>query len=67
MPAPISLCAIGAPRVPREWGGWSAAAIEADWPGYCADSRVIIDALTNRILLENRDLYPLLEHLDRAA
>jgi len=48
-------------------GGWSAAAIEADWPGYCADSRVIIDALTNRILRENRDLYPLLEHLDRAA
>ena len=61
MPAPISLCAIGA------GGGWSAAAIEADWPGYCADSRVIIDALTNRILRENRDLYPLLEHLDRAA
>jgi len=28
---------------------------------------VIIDALTNRILRENRDLYPLLEHLDRAA
>jgi hypothetical protein len=48
-------------------GGWSAAAIEGGWPRYCADSRTIIDALTNRILLENRDLYPLLEHLDRAA
>jgi hypothetical protein len=63
MPAPISLCAIGASRM----GGWSAAAIEGDWPRYCADSRTIIDALTNRILRENRDLYPLLEHLDRAA
>jgi hypothetical protein len=46
---------------------WSAAAIGADWAGYCADSRGIIDALTNRILRENRELLPLIDRLDRAA
>ena len=46
---------------------WSAAAIGADWAGYCADSRDIIDALTNRILRENRELLPLIDRLDRAA
>lgn len=46
---------------------WSATAIEADWPGYCAASRAIIDALTNRIVRENRELLPLLDRLDRAA
>jgi hypothetical protein len=42
-------------------GHWTAGAIEADWPGYCAETRGIIDALTNRILRENRELYPLLD------
>jgi hypothetical protein len=46
---------------------WSAAAIDSDWAGYCADSRQIIDALTNRILRENRELLPLLDRLDAAA
>lgn len=46
---------------------WNAGAITADWEGYCADSRSIIEALTCRITRENRDLYPLLEKLDRAA
>lgn len=46
---------------------WSAPAINADWPGYCAASRAIIDALTCRITRENRELYPLLEKLERAA
>ena len=43
---------------------WSAAAIGDDWAGYCADSRGIIEALTNRIVRQNRELLPL---LDRAA
>lgn len=43
---------------------WAAAAIADDWVGYCADSRGIIEALTNRIVRENRELLPL---LDRAA
>ena len=46
---------------------WTAAAIAADWPGYCRDSEMLIDALSHRILRENRELYPLLERLDRAA
>jgi hypothetical protein len=46
---------------------WSATAIEGDWPGYCTDSRAIIEALSNRIVRENRELLPLLDGLDRAA
>jgi Hemerythrin HHE cation binding domain len=46
---------------------WSADAIAADWPGYCADSRVLLDALTRRIRRENRELYPLLTTFARAA
>ena len=46
---------------------WSATAIAEDWAGYCTATRGIIDALTNRITRENRELYPLLDRLDRAA
>ena len=46
---------------------WNAATITADWAGYCADTRGILDALTNRLTRENRDLLPLLERLDHAA
>lgn len=46
---------------------WTAGAIAADWPAYCEESRAIIEALTNRIMRENRELYPLLDKLDRAA
>jgi hypothetical protein len=46
---------------------WNADAITADWAGYCEESRCLIDALTNRITRESRDLYPLLETLVRAA
>jgi hypothetical protein len=46
---------------------WSASAIESDWPGYCSESQGIIDALTERIIRENRDLYPLAERGKRAA
>jgi hypothetical protein len=46
---------------------WNAATIAADWAGYCADTRGILDALTNRLARENRDLLPLLERLDAAA
>ena len=46
---------------------WGAMAIEADWAGYCADTSAILEALTNRLLRENRELLPLLERLDRAA
>ena len=46
---------------------WGAHAIDEDWPGYCADTRRIVEALTRRIGRENRELYPLLEALDKAA
>jgi hypothetical protein len=46
---------------------WNAMAIEADWPGYCSDTRAILDALFNRLTRENRELLPLIERLDRAA
>lgn len=46
---------------------WNAVAIAADWAGYCRDSRILLDALTTRVKRENRELYPLLEVLARAA
>ncbi len=46
---------------------WNAEAIAADWAGYCGHSRSVFEALTHRITRENRELYPLLEALDRAA
>lgn len=46
---------------------WDALSIEADWAHYRAEAKGIIDALTSRIVRENRDLYPLLEKLQRAA
>lgn len=46
---------------------WVAGGIAADWPGYCHECEMMIDALANRILRENRELYPLLAKLDLAA
>ena len=46
---------------------WNASTIPADWSGYCAATRGILDALTNRLTRENRELLPLLERVDRAA
>jgi hypothetical protein len=46
---------------------WNAGTIAADWGAYCTQTRVILDALMNRLTRENRELLPLLERLDRAA
>ena len=46
---------------------WDALGIEVDWAHYRAEAKGIIDALTSRIVRENRDLYPLLEKIQRAA
>ena len=46
---------------------WTSAAIERDWLAYRFETTAIADALIVRITRENRDLYPLLEQLDRAA
>ena len=46
---------------------WDALSIESDWAGYRKAARGIIEALTDRIIRENRELYPLLERIQRAA
>lgn len=46
---------------------WTASAIEADWTEYCRESRDIIEALTERIVRENRELYPLADREKKAA
>jgi len=46
---------------------WHAGTIAADWAGYCADTRAVLDALMNRLTRENRELLPQLERIDRAA
>lgn len=46
---------------------WSAGGIVENWSGYCAETKGIVDALTNRITRENRELYPLLEQAGRPA
>ena len=46
---------------------WSASEIESDWAGYCSESAAIIEALTERITRENRELYPLAERVQKAA
>jgi iron-sulfur cluster repair protein YtfE (RIC family) len=46
---------------------WDAMSIQVDWHSFCLETKDIIAALTNRITRENKDLYPLVERLDRAA
>jgi hypothetical protein len=46
---------------------WTAITIPADWSGYCSDTCGLLDALMERLTRENRELFPLLERLDRAA
>ena len=46
---------------------WTAVAIAGDWTNYCVDCRRILAGLTIRASRENRELFPLLEALARAA
>lgn len=46
---------------------WDAFKIASEWAEYQRETQGIIEALRTRITRENRDLYPLLEKLDRAA
>ena len=46
---------------------WDAFRIEREWAAYKTETQGIIEALRCRISRENRELYPLLERLDRAA
>ena len=46
---------------------WTALSITSEWPRYCKETHGIIHALTSRISRENRELYPLLEAMHKAA
>ena len=46
---------------------WTATAINDDWRGYCCETHGIIEALSCRINRENRELYPLMAAIDKAA
>ena len=46
---------------------WNAMSIQANWHGFCLETQDIIEALTCRITRENRDLYPLIDRIDKAA
>jgi hypothetical protein len=46
---------------------WNANTIADNWPTYCSETRGLLDALTDRLTRENRELLPLLERLGEAA
>jgi hemerythrin-like domain-containing protein len=46
---------------------WTAHSIASDWPGYCTETREILDALSRRISREDQELYPMLETFEQAA
>jgi hypothetical protein len=46
---------------------WVPAAIERDWPGYCAASRVVREHMKRELDCEKRLLFPILEGLKRPA
>lgn len=46
---------------------WDAFRIEREWAAYKAETAGIIAALRCRINRENRELYPLIEEIDKAA
>lgn len=46
---------------------WTANTIPSGWADYCRETRGLLDALTDRLTRENRELLPLLDKLDRAA
>ena len=43
---------------------WTEAQIAADWPGFCAETEAVLDAIGMRIEREEADLYPAAEQLD---
>lgn len=45
---------------------WDSTSIAGNWRRFCNETRDILGALSNRIVHENRELYPLLEALDDA-
>jgi hypothetical protein len=48
-------------------GKWNDQRIVAEWPAYCAETKALLASLTNRILRENNELYPLATTACRAV
>lgn len=42
---------------------WTEDLVAADWPGFCHETRVVLDLLAIRIERENENLYPAVERL----
>lgn len=42
---------------------WTEDLVAADWPGFCNETRCVLDLLAIRIERENEDLYPAVERL----
>ena len=45
---------------------WTQLRVEADWPGFCAETRAILTALGDWIAREESELYPVAETLFKA-
>jgi hypothetical protein len=43
--------------------GWTSERVEAEWPGFCRETRIIFDVLAMRVEREERELYPLADKL----
>lgn len=43
---------------------WPAARVVGDWPGFCAETEAVLDAIAMRIEREERELYPAAEQYD---
>jgi hypothetical protein len=46
---------------------WTAERVEAEWPDFCRETRIIFDVLAMRIAREECDLYPLADNLRASA
>ncbi|MBO9698410.1 MAG: hemerythrin domain-containing protein [Sphingopyxis sp.] len=46
---------------------WMRERVAADWPGFCRETKIVLDLLAMRIEREERELYPLAENLYASA
>lgn len=46
---------------------WTAERVDAQWPEFCRETRVLFDVLAMRVEREERELYPLADNLRASA
>ncbi len=46
---------------------WTARRVAADWPGFCRETKIVLDLLAMRVEREERELYPLADTLYASA